>query len=493
MHHCQGRTNRLTSRPCGDTVANPVPQPGVRLTASFLNLILSTLRRVMSSCLTPTIRALRHMSLPAPSGQIPRSKISPKQPSSRQERDWYPYYAGFTERFVEAVLSEYLVDSKRILDPWSGSGTTVSVAMKRGTHANGVDINPALTVIARARVLSVSMKPHLFELARDIIETTKHIDAVLSTSDLLVRWITPDAVLTIRRIQHAIHTTCETAVPRRDILTIVDSVDRLSPLVCFFYTALFFVVRNTLRRFATSNPMWLKTPNEYHQRVSPDWNELLSSFFAAVTHFGSLLSSFHENFVRKEAPFVTGDVAYLSYGSNTFDAVLTSPPYATRLDYIKGTIPELGVLGADDTALIDLRRRATGSPVVNQAKGCVAGRIVSSYGCELLDKIKGHPSKGSRSYYHPWMRNYLGGLQRGLEQIDRVVDRSGRICVVIQDSRYKEIHINLQRIVVETLQEMGRGLAVQVDHSVRHPRVQLAGPPAKEGLVRSYESLLVFD
>jgi hypothetical protein len=57
--------------------------------------------------------------------------VSPKQPPSRSKRDWYPYYAGFTEEFVEAVLAEHLIDCGPILDPWSGTGTTTAACVKR--------------------------------------------------------------------------------------------------------------------------------------------------------------------------------------------------------------------------------------------------------------------------------------------------------------------------------------------------------------------------
>ena len=78
--------------------------------------------------------------------------ISPKQPPDQRRRDWYPYYAGFTQRFVEALISEHLQDATFVVDPWSGSGTTTVACLKRGVASKGIDINPALTVIARARL-----------------------------------------------------------------------------------------------------------------------------------------------------------------------------------------------------------------------------------------------------------------------------------------------------------------------------------------------------
>ena len=87
---------------------------------------------------------------------VPRTQtvatIPPKQPTARRLRDWYPYYAGFTERFVNAVIDDYLQGSESVVDPWSGAGTTTVACLRCGIESWGVDINPVATVIARARL-----------------------------------------------------------------------------------------------------------------------------------------------------------------------------------------------------------------------------------------------------------------------------------------------------------------------------------------------------
>lgn len=64
------------------------------------------------------------------------------------------------------------------------------------------------------------------------------------------------------------------------------------------------------------------------------------------------------------------------------------------------------------------------------------------------------------------MRNYLLKLKKGIDEISRTVKEEGITCVVVQDSRYKEIHINLQRIVSDLLAANGRPLVLRIDHNV---------------------------
>ena len=91
------------------------------------------------------------------------------------------------------------------------------------------------------------------------------------------------------------------------------------------------------------------------------------------------------------------------------------------------------------------------------------------------------------------MKNYLIGLQHGLNEVNRIVKPDGRVCLVVQDSRYKELHVNLQQVVIETMQAAGRPLSSQRDHAAPNPRfskVKLTNGAHDPGT--NIESLLVF-
>ena len=399
--------------------------------------------------------------------------VSPKQPPAKNQRDWYPYYAGFTEEFVDAVLEEHLKDAKFVLDPWSGSGTTTAVCIKRGLSSKGVDINPALTLIARARLTPHSSQANLESLTTQILEIARDLDSQPHQDDLLQCWIRSDVVLRIRAIQDAIHLVLEEPELRPNPHDISASTDKLSILTCFFYCVLFAVVRDLLDRFRTTNPMWLKNPASYRCRIVPSWKTLSEMFQLRSEQLGNLLSLDHDPTSANGEPFKTGTAINLPFDKALFDAALTSPPYATRIDYVKGTMPELAVLGADEKFLSNLRRETTGSPVVKGVTDENTKPLISECGIETIDYIRSHPSKGSRSYYLPWIRNYLINLEAGIVEIDRTVDPKGTVCVVVQDSYYKEFLIDLQRIVIETLDSLGRSLLYRHDHPAPNPRAQM--------------------
>ena len=422
-----------------------------------------------------------------------RPSISPKQHRSRAKRDWYPCYAGFTEHFVENILSADWYTFRNVLDPWSGSGTTSAVCTKTGITSKGLDINPALTVIARGRLLPANTKRELQDLTKKVVRAAHRTAPSLQSSDLLRLWFANDAVFNIRCIEDAIHMVCGMHLDNECLAQESYTVDNFSVVMSFLYTALFASVRSVLRGFRSTNPMWIKTSVNSTELANPSRQSLLQLFQTSVRQLATRLSMPEPVLVRGDIPLCTGDATNLPYADQSFDSVITSPPYATRLDYVNGTLPELAIIGATERSIANLRRQVTGSPVVRHVRDACDGPLPSECANGLLENIRTHPSKGSKNYYYPWLRNYLWKLKRGLDEIDRTVKREGVICIVVQDSRYKELHINLQQIVFELLAAGGRRLRSRIDHpakNIRFPQVQIR--ETRQESVKNVETLLVF-
>ena len=419
------------------------------------------------------------------------NEVSPKQSSSRSHRDWYPYYAGFTERFVEAVIEQYFGNATNVLDPWSGSGTTTVTCLRRDLSSHGLDINPVATVISRARLNPLAERPKLLELGTQIVQHGAAGASCEGGGELLQKWMTPASARRVNRFRHAIHEVLEeplTARPQSGDLR----ADGLSAPACFFYSALFGSVRALLSRFGTTNPMWLKPPHSRMNRIRPSSDAIGRGMVKMMAYLAPRLTLATGQVPADASPFMTADASRTGFPTSSFDAVLTSPPYATRIDYVKGTLPELAVLGADHTYIQELRGMATGSPTVDGPRSSAA-TVRSPYGRNVLAAIEHHESKGSSTYYLPWMTNYLTSLQDGLLEIHRTVRGNGIIGLVLQDSYYKEVHIDLQRVVTEILLELNWPEPSRHDYPARSRR-RRSSSERKEGAAKATteETLLVF-
>ena len=417
-------------------------------------------------------------------------RISPKQPSPKRHRDWYPYYAGFTEDFVTGVIGKYLRESTFVLDPWSGSGTTVATCIRHGINAEGIDINPALTVIARARLSSRSSRKELMSLAAKVMDVSQRIDTLPSQSDLLARWVSRSGVGRIRAMQRAIHQVLDEEMPPATEEEL--NADDLSPKASYLYTALFGMVRALLDRYLATNPMWLKYPQTHRHRIRPSSTTLDTELRRQVNYLSDRLSPGNRR-MSSAPPFRTGTAAQLPFADNAFDGAVTSPPYATRVDYVRGTLPELAVLGAHERYIERLRSAITGTPTVKGASLPLSSDLASPYAKNMLKAIGSHGSKGSQTYYFPWMSNYLHSLQLGLQELDRAVRPNCPICIVVQDSYYKEIRVGMQQIVIEMLCSSGRRMRERHDYAAPNPRRMSASRSGvDQGAANNAETLLVF-
>ncbi|MEI3612493.1 DUF262 domain-containing protein [Pseudogracilibacillus sp. SO30301A] len=137
------------------------------------------------------------------------------------------------------------------------------------------------------------------------------------------------------------------------------------------------------------------------------------------------------------------------------DAVITSPPYCTRIDYAVLTSLELALLGINDDDLATLRRTLIGSPLTHPTEPEI--NVDWRNLClTTINRIKRHESKASDTYYLRTYLQYFDGLYKSLIEIDRVLTSNGKCVIVVQDSYYKDIHININ--LAEIVSEMATSL-----------------------------------
>ncbi len=416
-------------------------------------------------------------------------------PKQRGVSDWYPYYAGYREAFVEAALSSFIGSQGPVVDPWSGSGTTSVVAARLGLSSIGVDLNPALTVVAKGRLQHRLMGDELEFLLNHLIAFARDLEYEQG-ADLLETWLVPSAAHRFRGWRAAIlGLAAGSSMPFADAPadSPIDTVDALSVETCFLLSALFLTLRNFLTPFGSTNPTWIREPTSWRNRLCPKQRAIEKSFAVNLCALNDKLPARNGTPpIGVQARFVTGCATALDFGDNAFGAALTSPPYATRIDYVKGTYPELAILGYGQARVSVLRRDSMGGPIVRDVPRSDEPSV-SPYANMLIKKVAYHESKGSKSYYGPWIQIYLTRLQAGLAELDRVVRTGGRIGIVVQDSFYKEKRIDLQRVVTEVMEHMERSLISRVDFPASTVMSRMNPRARAHRKDRSHrESLLVF-
>ncbi|MFM0567048.1 DNA methyltransferase [Paraburkholderia caledonica] len=395
---------------------------------------------------------------------------------TKQEARIFPYYAGFSNSFVHDLLASLELRPESIIfDPWNGSGTTTQSALELGHRAIGFDLNPVMVVVAKARMLSPLDHPSLSAIACSLVEQAKNDSTVkkIDAADPLMTWLSPSSASSIRALEHRIN---RTLISSDEYVSIRDNaaIDRLSPLAAFFYVCLFRTTRKLLENFIPSNPTWVKIPKSKSERRRPSQNLIFEAF---VNETESLISSggaIQPVPMRNEenVAIKIGNAERLDLKSSLVDAIISSPPYCTRIDYAVSTTLELAVLGYGKSEFELLRRSLTGTSTVEPK----AGEVDESWGpmcLDFLDKMRAHPSIASKGYYFKNHVQYFRSMSLSIREIARVLKPNGLCFLVAQDSHYKDIHNDVSSIISEMAGAAGLRLTRRVDFSTSQSMVKV--------------------
>ncbi|HVB55080.1 MAG TPA: DNA methyltransferase [Candidatus Acidoferrales bacterium] len=376
---------------------------------------------------------------------------SPKR-NSKLQIGWegfFPYYAGFPESFADAVLSTAGVSTNSvILDPWNGSGTTTYVATSRGIASIGIDLNPAMIIVAKARVLSPSEADSIQPLGREILKSAAEDNQPIDPTDPLTFWFSNNTARSLRSIESSI---------RRHLLgslTLTSgaiNLDRLSGLAATYYVALFSVCRQLTKRYRSTNPTWLRRPKANESKVRSRQASIERRFTSRLCSMAEALST-RTNATSSEQTMSELRVADTSASillDDSIDLILTSPPYCTRIDYTAATRIELAALHPLLSETYDtLARQMTGTTkIANHHIDAAAnwGPTCSAF----LHSLKAHQSKASSGYYYKTHLDYFDKMSRSLAHCAKALRTGGAAIIVIQDSYYKDIHNDLPTIISE--------------------------------------------
>ncbi|CAM4005869.1 DNA methylase family protein (plasmid) [Roseomonas mucosa] len=419
---------------------------------------------------------------------------SPKR-NRRLQVGWegfFPYYAGYPEAFASDIISSArLAPRAVVLDPWNGSGTTIYAARNHGHLGIGLDLNPVMIAVARARLLPPSEADSLEPLGQKLID---HCDVpvTLPADDPLLSWFDHETARHVRAIEQAISSSL---VGRFTISERGADLDRLSSIASAFYVALFAVARSASVTFRSSNPTWWRRAKSAEELVHVRDDELRSTFLSQIRGMAEALSKCADDHPLKctFAEARLADSTSFFAGEATVDFVLTSPPYCTRIDYAVATQIELAVLnGLIRSDVHALGRRMIGSTRV-PSQPIEYDNQWGTTCRDFLEKVRLHPSKSSAGYYLKTHLDYFDKMSRSISRISSVLKDGAAAIFVVQDSHYKDIHNNLPAVLVEMAASRNLQLMRREDFTV-HRTMAAIHPHAtgRTNRLGTVESVLCF-
>ncbi len=208
-----------------------------------------------------------------------------------------------------------------VLDPFCGSGTTLLESLLYDVNAVGVDINPIAYLLTKSKIRSLFItKDDLFitqklvyNLNNDLSWQEINIQSYHDKTDLeyLTKWF-PET-----NLKQIIH-----------ILNVISSIDNSD-----IKLLLKIILSNILKKYSFQDPTQLRI----RRRKDQPAEDLLNTYCNKVLEQIELLQKFHSIYklsTNSKIENHLGDVRKLDFVNNSFDAIITSPPYATALPYV---------------------------------------------------------------------------------------------------------------------------------------------------------------
>lgn len=276
-------------------------------------------------------------SVPAPPGTVhqsikysrlrQRADYTHKFNAKAGRHGWLRLTPAYSVKVVEEII-ERRQDSKTVLDPFCGTGTTALSAVNHGCEATTVDINPFLTWLTRAKTASYSATAlsKAAEAGRDALDLVAQgtLEAAPEPPIYNIkRWWTDSARHFLCRLKAALWHVVDNAEPASDLLR-----------VAFCRT----LIRLSNAAF-NHQSMSFKSNEQGKLGFEPE----AATVFLDELDF--ILASAAEN-PSGAASVILGDARNLPACVDAeFDAVITSPPYANRMSYIRELRPYMYWLG----------------------------------------------------------------------------------------------------------------------------------------------------
>jgi len=369
--------------------------------------------------------------------------------SSDYVHRWYDYVQGFDPELAARKIHEHVGETEgTVLDPFCGSGTTLVSAQFLGLRSVGVDANPVMCLVSRAkttwgaplRQFEQRAAAVLADLARATQEDAESGTECGIPMKSVNKWFRPTV---LREVQAA-----------RRILSSLSRTDRrVTDLLRLAYAKSMF----------ESSQVSMCPGITFVKKPRPPLRLTLRRKLGVIAADLSFLRALDLH-TQPKARVEQGDARDLRgvVEPASVDLVFTSPPYPTDIEYTRQTRAELYFLGfiedMDDVRAIK-KAMVRGSPK-NIYKDDNNERLVAGYteiqevSAAIDETLKG---KNWGWDYARMVREYCGDMLICLRELHRVLKPGGWALLVVGDQTCKGVMIPVTDLLLQIGRDLGFG------------------------------------
>ena len=397
---------------------------------------------------------------------LTRALVSFQANKSRAISRWFKYKEAFSAGLVEHLLSRYRIAGGIMLDPFAGSGTALFAAGGLGMKAEGIELLPiGQILIATKQLLDWQLTE--VDVERLAFWRDKHPWHQSKTSK-------PINELRITRGAYPAETL---EAMERFLAASEQEGDHVKAILLF---ALLCILENI--SYTRKDGQYLRWDYRSGRRQGKkvfDKGDILNFDKAITTKLHEIVtdlrsSDFSDDFFvttpqKADVKLHSGSCLTIlpKFKGESYDCVITSPPYCNRYDYTRTYALELALLGVGEEGLGEFRQEMLSCTVENRAKDLLAlnpewkPAIIAADKQPLLQSILAYLESQkeldllNNNGIPRMVRGYFYEMACIIFESARVLKRGSFLMMVNDNVRYAGAGISVDIILSELAEELG--------------------------------------
>lgn len=356
---------------------------------------------------------------------------------------YHRYPAKFLPNVVRKIIEDHSPTNCRVIaDLFAGCGTTLVEAKAHGITSIGTDINPVARLIAKVKTTPIV--PESLYLAYDNLTACfdGYIDADYAN------------IQKHERLDHWFFFS-----EKAKIAFLFDKVSHLDvdeTIKGFFYVCISHILKNC--------SCWLQSstkPQVDPNKTIPDpFIEFKRHCQKMIKSNGEYYSFLNNNgYLDTPCKILLRDARHTTLDTESVDMIITSPPYVTSYEY--ADIHQLTGYWMDFIPdMHEFRKQFIGTSYSGNKSFEVSG---SEQAQEIVNAL----AEKSKHIAHD-VAQYFNDMQEVANEMARVLAPNGRACIVIGNTKIKDVQIKSAEVFHELLENAGLSEIKIIKRSIPH-------------------------
>ena len=375
---------------------------------------------------------------------------------------WMKYKEGFSTELVEQLIEKFQPSS--VLDPFSGIGTTPLIASGRGLRATGIEITPVGILTGEAIALAANgLEKDAFSEA-----STCLLERVASDREANIRYAYPHVRITEAAFPSETESTLAKA---REFIDAIDDagIQTMLNLACMSILESVSYTRKDGQYLRWDYRAGKQLKSRLQKKSILRFSSALSRRLSEMTED---IETLKKQYGQGIPEFIAGSSLHhlRQFPSDSFDMVITSPPYANRYDYTRTYALELAWLGYDQEAFKALRQAMLSATVENKSK---RQWLIDTYGDsellrsaitmyeqqgavrEVIGVLKEYQNELSNPHVVRMLEGYFLEMAVIVAEIGRIVRPDGTVVMVNDNVQYHGEELPVDFILSDYAEQSG--------------------------------------